>query len=140
MINYIDTPPNHISNNMLENVDSGANINLAKQTNPTMASVIISNDMKARLPDRSTIESSHVVTLQLPGLSKQARQIHIFPKIQTSPLLLLGVLCKGLMHYHTRQTRNVNPEEWKRNNQSHKKKRRLECGKYPWGHNNQKLW
>ena len=49
--------------------------------------------MKARLTDVSTMELTHIATLQLPGLSRLARQIHIFPKMQTSPLILLGVLC-----------------------------------------------
>ena len=38
------------------------------------------------------MESSHIATLQLPGSSKQARQIHIFPKIKTAPLIFLRVL------------------------------------------------
>ena len=47
LINYIDTPPNHISNNIISIADSGANIHLSKQSTPTMAPVIISNDMTA---------------------------------------------------------------------------------------------
>ena len=39
------------------------------------------------------MESTHIATLQLPGLSNLARQIHIFPKMQTAPLISLGVLC-----------------------------------------------
>ena len=49
--------------------------------------------MTAILPDGSTMESSHIATLQLPGLRNQARQIHIFPKMKTAPLISLGVLC-----------------------------------------------
>ena len=48
--------------------------------------------MTARLPDGSTMESSHIATLQLPFLIKQARQIHISPKMNTAPLISLGVL------------------------------------------------
>ena len=58
---------------MLAIADSCANINLARQATITMASVIISNEMTAILPDGSTMESSHITTIQLPGLSKQAR-------------------------------------------------------------------
>ena len=58
-----------------------------------MATAIMANDMKSRLPDGSTMDYSHIETLQIPGLRKQARQIHISPKIQTSPLISLGVLC-----------------------------------------------
>ena len=39
------------------------------------------------------MESTHIATLQLPGLSKLSRQIQIFPKMQTAPLISLGVLC-----------------------------------------------
>ena len=49
--------------------------------------------MTARLPNVIKMESSHIATLQIPGLRKQARQIHIFPKMKTAPLILLGVLC-----------------------------------------------
>ena len=49
--------------------------------------------MTARLPYGSTMESLHIVTLLLSGLSRQASQVHIFPKMNTSPLISLGVLC-----------------------------------------------
>ena len=38
------------------------------------------------------MESTHISTLQLPGLSKQSSQIHIYPKMKTPPLISLGVL------------------------------------------------
>ena len=78
---------------MLAIADSGANIHLARQATPTMAPVIMDNEMKARLLYGITMESTHIATLQLPGLSKLARQIHILPKIQTASLISLGVLC-----------------------------------------------
>ena len=73
--------------------ESGANIYLAKQATPTMAPVVFVNDMKARLPYGITMESTHIATLQLPSLSNQARHIHVVPKMQTAPLISLGVLC-----------------------------------------------
>ena len=54
---------------------------------------MMSKDITSRLPDDITTESSHIATLQLPGLSKQARKIHITPKTKTDPLISLGVLC-----------------------------------------------
>ena len=60
----------------------GTNIHLAKQATTTMAPVIMSNDMIVRLPDGSTMDSSHIATLHIPCLSKQARQIHILPKMK----------------------------------------------------------
>ena len=87
------TPINYPSKNTLEIPDLGANINLAKKATTKMAPVIISNDMTARLPYVSTMESLHIATLQIPGLIKQARQIHVFPKIKRSSLIPWGVLC-----------------------------------------------
>ena len=46
----------------------------------------------ARQPDESTMEPLHITTLQLSGLSKQSRKIHIFPKMKTAPLISLVVL------------------------------------------------
>ena len=57
-----------------------------------MTTTIIENDMKAILTYGITMESTEIETLQIPGLSKQARQIHIYPKMQISPLTSLGVL------------------------------------------------
>ena len=72
---------------MLSITLSGVNTNLEKQDTPTMAPLIISNYMTARLSDGSTMESPPIETLQLPGISKQARQIHNFPKMKTAPLI-----------------------------------------------------
>ena len=77
LINYIDTPPNPTNTNMLEIEDSGVNIHIARQATPTMAPVIMENETKARLPDGRTIDYTHIATLQIPGLSKQAIHIHI---------------------------------------------------------------
>ena len=49
--------------------------------------------MKARIPDGIIIDSTYIATLQLLVLSNQEIQIHIFPKMQTAPLISLGVLC-----------------------------------------------
>ena len=64
---------------MLEITDSRANIHLARQAMPTMAPVMMENYMKERLPDGSTMDYTHIATLQLLGIRKQAIQIHIFP-------------------------------------------------------------
>ena len=92
-INNTTTPPNYPSNNTLEIEDSGTNIHLDKQATPKMAQVIISKDTAPRLPDGSTMELSHIATLQLPVISKKSRQIKIIPKMRTVPLISLGFLC-----------------------------------------------
>ena len=48
--------------------------------------------MTAGLPDGSTMDSSHVATLRIPGLRKKARQVHIFSKIKIAPLISLELL------------------------------------------------
>ena len=58
-----------------------------------MTPFTMSREMIERLPDRITTDSSHIATLQLPGINKKSRKIHIFPKARTAPLILLGVLC-----------------------------------------------
>ena len=58
-----------------------------------MSPVIISNAMTSIMTDGIIMESSHIATLQIPGIIKQAGHIHIYPKIKKSPLISLGVLC-----------------------------------------------
>ena len=55
LINHMDTPSNTTCTSMLEIADSGANIHLARQSTPAIAPVVIDNEMKARLPDGSTM-------------------------------------------------------------------------------------
>ena len=93
LINWIDAPPNHPSNNMLAISDLGTNIHLSKQATNTMAPVIISTETTERLPDGITMYSSHIATLQLPGLRNQAMHIHVFPKMKTAPLISVWFLC-----------------------------------------------
>ena len=72
---------------MLAIADYGANIHLARQATPTMSPVVMDNEIKARLTDGRTVESKYIATLQLPGISKLSRNIHIFPKMHTAPLI-----------------------------------------------------
>ena len=78
---------------MLAISDSSANIYLGRKATPTMAPVIMDNELKEILPDGSTMESTHIATLQIPVQINLVRWIHIFPKMQTAPLTSLGVLC-----------------------------------------------
>ena len=49
--------------------------------------------MATILPDRSTMESSDIATIKLPGLIKKDRHIHIPTKMMPTSLISLGVLC-----------------------------------------------
>ena len=62
---------------MLSITDSGVNIHPEKKSTTTTTPMIMSNEMTEKIPDGSTMESSHISTLQLPGLIKQVRQIQI---------------------------------------------------------------
>ena len=78
---------------MLQIAYSGENIHLVKQSTTTMATIIMSNEMTSRIPYGIAMESSHISTLQIPGIMKQARQIHIFSIIKTATVISLGILC-----------------------------------------------
>ena len=65
---------------MLEIADYGVNIHPSRQATSTVAPVIMDNEMKSRLPDGSTMESTYIATLKLPRLSKLEIQIHISQK------------------------------------------------------------
>ena len=88
----MDTPPNCPSKNTLANADSVANIHLEKQATTTMDPVIISNNMTERLPDGSTMDSSHIATFHLPGIRKYASKNKIYPKNENSPTNIIGSL------------------------------------------------
>ena len=94
LINNIGIPPISPRNYTLAIVESGSNIPLSNKATPRMSPVIIQNNMIERLPHGSTIESSHVATLQLPGITRKSRQVHIYPKMITAPIISLGVLCE----------------------------------------------
>ena len=72
---------------MIAIVDSVAKIHLARKATPKTAPIIMDNEMKARLPDGSTMESTAIATLQLTGLSSLVRQIHILTQMHTAPLI-----------------------------------------------------
>ena len=91
--NNIGTPPNSPRKFTLTIVDSDKKIHLENEATPTMAPVIMQNIITARLPYVITMESSHVATLQLPGLTQKSKQVHIFLKMRTLPLISLVVIC-----------------------------------------------
>ena len=73
LINYIYTPHNPTSTSILAIAYSGANIHLEIKATPTMAPVIMENEMKAILPDGINMDSTRIATLQIPFLSKQSK-------------------------------------------------------------------
>ena len=67
---------------MLEIADSDANIHLANQATTKMVPVIMLTEITERLVYGITMESSHITTLRIPGISKQEKQIHISQKLR----------------------------------------------------------
>ena len=51
------------------------------------------NPITVRLPDGSTIQSTHVAHLHLPHLPPEATETHIFPSLGNTHLLSIGKLC-----------------------------------------------
>ena len=93
LINIIGTPPNYPSKHTLAITESGPNIHISKKVTTKTTPVIMSNNITERIPYGSTMELSHIAKINIPDLSKQARQIHIPPKMKTAPIISLGVLC-----------------------------------------------
>ena len=74
-------------------VDSGANIHLVNTAASTMATKKIKLIMAARLPDISTMASTHIEKLSLTGMYDETRKILIFPEVKIVSIILLGFLC-----------------------------------------------
>jgi len=49
--------------------------------------------LHVRLPNGSTIASTHTATLTIPGLPQHAAQAHIFPNLNAGALLSVSQLC-----------------------------------------------
>ena len=58
-----------------------------------MAPEKFKHTMSERQKNGITMESTHMETLPLAGLSMEARKIHIFTEMKKDPLISLGVLC-----------------------------------------------
>ena len=102
----MDTPPNPTITNILGIAYSGANIHLSRQATPTLIPVLMDNEIKARLSDGRTMYSTHIATLQQPGICNLARQIHILPKIYIDLFIYYWESCvmiDALSHYINKQ-------------------------------------
>jgi hypothetical protein len=53
----------------------------------------VDSPITVRLPDGSTIHSTHVANLNLPHLPPEATETHIFPSLGDTHLLSIGKLC-----------------------------------------------
>ena len=110
LINTIETPPDSPRKYTVAIVDYDANINLENEASPTIPPFIMSNRMTIRLPYGNTMDSYHAAKIQLPGLTKKYRNIYIFPKMRTAPLILLGFLCDDGCTVTIYQRRNYSPK------------------------------
>lgn len=53
----------------------------------------VGEPLHVKLPDDSTIKSTHTAELQIPGLPKSAKRVHLFPSLGNTSLLSIGQLC-----------------------------------------------
>ena len=83
--------------------------------------------MVARIPYGSTMELSRTSTLQLPGLSRQARHIHFTQIFRTSPLISLGVLFDDRCTI-TLKSNKFHPKKSTTNNKSHQEQSNRNVG------------
>ena len=51
------------------------------------------NPINVILPNNKHISSSHTTTLNIPGLSDNAKNAHVLPELKSSSLLSIGQLC-----------------------------------------------
>ena len=89
----IKTLPNSPTKDNLSVTEFGMNIHLSNISTPTVAPVTCTHTTEEKLPDGKTMESTHVATLPIPGMSKKAKIIQIYPTMKTAPLICLEVLC-----------------------------------------------
>eukprot|EP00978_Attheya_sp_CCMP212_P005970 scaffold13447_cov59-Attheya_sp.AAC.3 len=82
----------HNSRNVKAIADSGANIHLGDAQTPCINLKRTNLGLPAQLPDGSIIRSTHSGILPLTSkLSTEAKTMHIYPELQSGPLLSLGV-------------------------------------------------
>ena len=81
--------------------DSGANIHLENESTKRISPVITSINVTSRIPYGSKMELSHIVTLQIQGLTKKYNQIFISPETRTDPFMFSGsyVMMDATSHY-----------------------------------------
>jgi hypothetical protein len=74
-------------------VDSGCTNHFLLVTAPCLNKVISRNPLTDRLPNGTTMESSHSADLDIPGLNTAASKAHVFPGMAHHSLLSVGWLC-----------------------------------------------
>jgi hypothetical protein len=86
------TPP-PLKHNETTLVDSGFTGNFLLSNAPCLNKTLIINPLTVRLPNGQTMKSTHTATLDIPQLSKTAKEAHIFPAMESNSLLSVGQLC-----------------------------------------------
>ncbi len=74
-------------------LDSGMAGHFLHPSSPAHNIVPASIPLHVRLPDGSTIASTHTATLTIPGLPRDAAQAHIYPDLHAGALLSVSQLC-----------------------------------------------
>jgi hypothetical protein len=74
-------------------LDSGATGHFLRTDSPCCNRQPTQCPLTVRLPDGSTMQSTHTATLHLPGLPITARTAHLFPTLHAGALLSVALLC-----------------------------------------------
>jgi hypothetical protein len=74
-------------------VDSGCTGHFLLVNAPCQHKVKSQNPLRVHLPNGDTMDSTHTVSLYIPGLSKSASIAHILPGMVNDYLLSVGQLC-----------------------------------------------
>jgi hypothetical protein len=74
-------------------VDSGCTGHFLLVTAPCLNKVKSRNPLTVRLPNGTTMESSHTADLDIPELNAAASKSHVFPGMAHHSLLSVGQLC-----------------------------------------------
>jgi hypothetical protein len=73
--------------------DTGCTDHYIQSCTPVQNKRVAVTPINVVLPDGTIMTSSHVATLDITGLPKEATECHIFPTLLTGSLLSIGKLC-----------------------------------------------
>ena len=76
-------------------LDSGASSTFLLSRAPVHNAQVAANPLNIKLPNGTTIQSSHIAELALPQLPKQARLAHIVPGLASHSLVSVVKLCNA---------------------------------------------
>ena len=74
-------------------IDSGSTGNFLHIDSPCENIIPTTNGIRVKMPNGTSIISTHTADLALPGLPKAARKAHLFPDLKSGPLISISAMC-----------------------------------------------